>query len=136
MVGQDAVRERIQKVSSGGGGAGGGVCVCVGGGSPALTFFRVSINLFYRWERGFNLLLDVDTYIIPKKTQYTPKSVPSSAHQRNVSLAADSGPTLNAGCIASRFFRGSGPVFLRKPIALRFSKGVRTPVTPLVPRMA
>ena len=44
---------------------------------------------------------------------------------------ADDGPTLNAGLVASQFFRGSGPKLLRNPIFLRFFRGggggVRTP---------
>ena len=47
----------------------------------------------------------------------------SSARQRNaISMAfrwrADDGPALNAGSVALRFFRGSGPKLLRNPIFL------------------
>ena len=41
---------------------------------------------------------------------------------------ADDGPALNAGLVALRFFRGSGPVLLRYPIFSDLSGGgVRTP---------
>ena len=40
-------------------------------------------------------------------------SGPSSTRQRNA--IADDGPTLKAGLVALGFFRGFGPVFLRKP---------------------
>ena len=36
---------------------------------------------------------------------------------------ADVGPTLNASLVALWFFRGSGPVLLRNPIFLWFSRG-------------
>ena len=36
---------------------------------------------------------------------------------------ADDGPKLNAGLVALRIFRGSGPVFLRNPIFCDFSGG-------------
>ena len=36
------------------------------------------------------------------------------------------GPTLNAGLVALRFLRGSGPVLLRNPYNCYFSGGVRT----------
>ena len=41
-------------------------------------------------------------------------SGPSSAFR----WRADDGPTMNAGLVALRFFRGSGPVLLENPIFL------------------
>ena len=44
---------------------------------------------------------------------------PPSARQRNaIEIDVDAGPTLNAGLVALRFLRGSGPVVLRNPIFL------------------
>ena len=45
---------------------------------------------------------------------------------------ADDGPSLNAGSVASQFFRGSGPELLRNPIFVIFQGGggVRTPGPP------
>ena len=50
---------------------------------------------------------------------------------------ANNGPTLNAFLVALRYSRRSGPVLLRNPIALWFSRGVHTPCPPppLDPRM-
>ena len=66
----------------------------------------------------------------------------SSACQRNaISMAfrwrADGGPTLNAGLVALWFYRGSGPVLLRKPLILIFFRGGGSgpPVPPLDPPM-
>ena len=58
----------------------------------------------------------------------TTKSGPSSAHQQNAILMAfrwqaNDGPTLNAGFVALGLSRGSGPVFLRNPIAVIFQVG-------------
>ena len=60
--------------------------------------------------------------------QNTTKSGPSSAHQRNAIYMAfcwrpDDGLTLNSGLVALRFFRGSVPVLLRKPIFVIFLGG-------------
>ena len=43
---------------------------------------------------------------------------------------ADDGPTLNAGLVALRFFRGSAPVLLRNPIFLLLFRGSEPPVPP------
>ena len=60
--------------------------------------------------------------------QNTTKSGPSSARQRNAIYIAfcwrpDDGLTLNSGLVALRFFRGSVPVLLRKPIFVIFLGG-------------
>ena len=44
---------------------------------------------------------------------------------------AEDGPTLNAGLVALRFYRGSGPVLLENPIFLWFFRGYWTPCPPL-----
>ena len=44
---------------------------------------------------------------------------------------ADGGPTLNVGLVALRFFRGPGPVLLRNPAVVWFSRGgVQIPCPP------
>ena len=43
---------------------------------------------------------------------------------------ADDGTTLNAGFVDSRFSRKFGPVWLKKPICLRFLKGSEPSVSP------
>ena len=51
---------------------------------------------------------------------------------------ADDDPTLNAGSVASYFFRGSGPELQRNPIFFNFSGGGGCSVTrvpPLDPHM-
>ena len=45
-------------------------------------------------------------------------------------LRADDGPAFNVGLVALCSSRGSGPVLLTNPIALSFSRVVRTPVSP------
>ena len=42
----------------------------------------------------------------------------------------DNGPKLNAGLVALCIFRRSGPVMLRNPKFLCFSRGVHTPCPP------
>ena len=49
---------------------------------------------------------------------------------------ADDDPTLNAGLVALRFFRGSGPLLLENPIFCDFSGGARPPCPPLDPHMS
>ena len=60
--------------------------------------------------------------------QNTTKSGPLSARQRNAIYMAfcwrpDDGLTLKSGLVALRFFRGSVPVLLRKPIFVIFLGG-------------
>ena len=43
---------------------------------------------------------------------------PAKRHLNGVRWRADDGPTLNAGSVASSFFRGSAPELLRNPIFL------------------
>ena len=82
------------------------VCVCVlGGGGPALTFL-VGINLFYRWEIGSNLLLDVDTpgwsrTLFLRKASIRLKVGHHLPTSETFRWRVDSGPTLNADWIAS-----------------------------------
>ena len=68
----------------------------------------------------------------------TTLSGPSSTRQRNaIEMAfrwrADDGPTLNAGLVASRFFRGSGPKLLRTLYFCNFPGGGGPPAPPPPP---
>ena len=49
---------------------------------------------------------------------------------------ADDGPTLNAGLVALWFFRGSGPVLLKKPWFFVIFQGIQTPCPPLDPHVS
>ena len=44
-------------------------------------------------------------------------------------------PQMNAGLVALLFFRGSGPVFAKKPYSFDFQGGFCTPYIPLDPHM-
>ena len=84
------------------------MCVCVcggGGGGPALTFL-VGINLSNRWEIGSNLLLDVDNpgwsrTLFLRKASIRLKVGHHLPTSETFRWRVDSGPTLNAGWIAS-----------------------------------
>ena len=59
----------------------------------------------------------------PREESNTSKIGPSSIRSETPLMAfeagrADDGLTLNAGMVALRFVRGSGPVLLRNPITL------------------
>ena len=90
-------------------------------------------------QREFNF--DNFFFKLMRDDPNTTKSGPSSARQRNAILMTfrwrpDDGITLNSGLAALRYFRGSRPVLLRKPIFVIFGGGggggPNPPMTPLL----
>ena len=76
------------------------------------------IRFFFFWGGGGFFLVDEGI-----EDPNTAINWPSSARQQNaIQMAfrwrADDGPTLNAGLVALRFFRGSGRSIAKKPYIL------------------
>ena len=98
-----------------------------------IIFMRGSRKFYQRGSKFDNVFFFFFFVVEWRKDQNTTISGPSSARQgKAIELAflwrADDGPTLNAGLAALWFWRGSGPVLLKKPyIFVICQGGVRTP---------